>query len=56
MLAHDLALALDPALLMRRVGPADEDDYYARIAAEHDAAAADAYNDEELLACGIDRY
>ena len=24
--------------------------------AEHDPAAADAYNDEELLACGIDRY
>ncbi len=41
-------------LLLRLAGPADEDEYYDRMAAEHDPAAADAYNDEELLACGVD--
>ncbi len=56
MLNEHEALGYAVTLLLRLAGPADEDDYYDRIAAEHDPAAADAYNDEELLACGIDRY
>ncbi len=50
------ALGYAVTLLLRLAGPADEDEYYDRMAAEHDPAAADAYNDEELLACGVDRY
>ncbi len=42
-------------LLLRLAGPADEDAYYDREAAEHDPTAME-YNDEELLACGVDRY
>ncbi len=56
MLNEHEALGYAVTLLLRLAGPADEDDYYDRIAAEHDPAAAGAYNDEELLACGIDRY
>ncbi len=50
------ALGYAVAALLRLAGPADEDDYYDRMAAEHDPATADTYNDEELLACGVDRY
>jgi hypothetical protein len=50
------ALGYAVTLLLRLAGPADEDAYYDRMAAEHDPAAADLYNDEELLACGVDRF
>jgi hypothetical protein len=50
------ALGYAVTLLLRLAGPADEDEYYDRMAAEHDPAAAADYNDDELLACGIDRY
>ncbi len=49
------ALGYAVTLLLRLAGPADEDEYYDRLAAENDPAAAE-YNDDELLACGIDRY
>ncbi len=49
------ALGYAVTLLLRLAGPADEDEYYDRMAAEHDPAAYE-YNDDELLACGIDRY
>ncbi len=47
------ALGYVVTLLLRLAGPAD-DAYYDHLAAEHDPAAME-YNDEELLACGIDR-
>ena len=56
MLTEHEALGYAVILLLRLAGPADEDAYYDHIAAEHDPAAADAYNDDELLACGPDRF
>ncbi len=50
------ALGYAVTLLLQLAGPADEDAYYDRMAAEHDPAAADLYNDEEQLACGPDRF
>jgi hypothetical protein len=47
------ALGYVVTLLLRLAGPAD-DAYYDHLAAEHDPAAME-YNDDELLACGIDR-
>ncbi len=56
MLNKQEALGYAVTLLLRLAGPADEDAYYDRMAAEHDPAAAVLYNDEELLACGPDRF
>ncbi len=50
------ALGYAVALLLQLAGPADEDAYYDRMADTADTAYSLDYNDEELLACGIDCY
>ncbi len=49
------ALGYAVASLLRLAGPADEDDYYDRMADNADTLYNMDYNDDELLACGIDR-
>ena len=55
VLTEQEALGYAVASLLRLAGPADEDAYYDRMADTADTAYSMDYNDEELLACGIDR-
>ncbi len=46
------ALGYAVAALLRLAGPADEDEYYNRMADNADTTYGMDYNDDELLACG----